>query len=83
MIVSLDGEKIRAMREESWLSREELASEAGIGLTTLRNIEKEKTGVRLATARKLARALGVAPKSLSESFAERQPESSEAVSTVA
>lgn len=64
MIVSLDGDQIRTMRENMWLSREELAKKAGIGLTTLRNIERQNTGVRLATARKLGKVFGVDPKSL-------------------
>lgn len=64
MIVRLDGERIRAMREERWMGREEFAKKAGVGLTTLRNVENESTGVRLGTARKLAEALGVPPKSL-------------------
>lgn len=64
MIVNLDGEKVKRMREERWMSRQELAEKAGIGVSTLRNIEASFSGVRLSTARKLAKALGVAPKSL-------------------
>ncbi len=83
MIVSLNGDRIRAMREAAWMSREELAKKAGIGLTTLRNIEKEQTGVRLGTARKLAKALGVRPKSLAGEPGERHAEPAESVPTPA
>lgn len=72
MIVRLDGDKIRTTREEMWLSREELARKAGIGVSTLRNIEASATGVRLSTARKLAKALRVPPKTLAD--AEQGPE---------
>ncbi len=83
MIVNLDGQKVRAMREERWLSREELATKADVGLTTLRNIECETTGVRLATARKLAKVLGVNPKSLARESGKGQAHTSEPVSTPA
>jgi ribosome-binding protein aMBF1 (putative translation factor) len=72
MIVNLDGDRVRTMREERWMSREELAAKAGIGLSTLRNIEVSFSGVRLSTARKLAKALGVPPKSLADT--ERSPD---------
>ncbi len=64
MIVELDGERIKEMREERWMSREELAAKAGIGLSTLRNVETAFSGARLSTARKLGKALEVPPKSL-------------------
>lgn len=66
MIVELDGEKVRGLREERWWSRAELAKRAGIGESTLRNIEIDYSRVRLNTARKVAKALKVEPKSLAK-----------------
>lgn len=76
MVVNLDGEKVKGLRESGWVSREELAGQAGIGVSTLRNIEANKSPVRLGTARKIAKALGVEPKSLAQGGL--QPAESEA-----
>lgn len=70
MVVNLDGEKVRKIRERNWMSGPELAKKAGVGATTIRNVEANKTPVRLSTARKIAKALGVEPKSLSGDGAE-------------
>ena len=40
MYAVMDGEKIRAMREERELSRQELAREAGVAPSTLRSVER-------------------------------------------
>lgn len=64
MFVNLDGVKVRRLREREWASREEMAKRAKVGASTLRNVEANKGPVRLSTARKIAQALGVEPKSL-------------------
>jgi len=40
MYAVMDVEKVRAMREERGSSRQALAREAGIGVSTLRNVER-------------------------------------------
>ena len=64
MFVMLNGEKVREIREQKWLSRAELAGKAGIATSTLRNVEVNAGPVRLGTARGIGEALGVSPRSL-------------------
>jgi transcriptional regulator with XRE-family HTH domain len=56
----VDGKKLEAMREERGLSRQELAQEAGISMSTLRSLERGHK-VRVKTARSVANVFGVHP----------------------
>jgi transcriptional regulator with XRE-family HTH domain len=57
--------RLRALRERRRWSQAELARRAGIGQSAISKIEAGKTkGVDLATLDRLARALGVSPRSL-------------------
>jgi transcriptional regulator with XRE-family HTH domain len=59
---NLDGEKLRALREERFLSHRELAKLAGVSPTTVLNLETNpETTAQRRTVRKLAAALGVEP----------------------
>jgi transcriptional regulator with XRE-family HTH domain len=54
------GQKVRRLREERFMSQEELAGKAGVSRTTIQNVEADKrTGQRGRTVRSLAIALGV------------------------
>ncbi len=56
----IDGEKLRAMREERGLSRQGLAKEAGVALETVSKAERGHR-VRSKTAWKVANVFGVHP----------------------
>ena len=60
----LDGARIKARREELWLSIREASFHADVSYSTWRGVEKGRAKVRTSTARKIARALDVDPKSL-------------------
>ena len=60
----MDGEKLRALREERFLSHRDLAKKASISPTTVLNLEAGKVEAQRRTVRKLAGALGVEPKEL-------------------
>ena len=62
----IDGEKLRRLRDEKYLSHRELASRAGVSPTTVNNLELGKGGreSQRRTVRKLAEALGVEPAEL-------------------
>jgi predicted transcriptional regulator len=62
----IDGEKLRQMREDRFLSHRELAKNAGVSPTTILNLEASKAEAQRRTVRKLAEALGVAPRELVE-----------------
>ncbi len=63
----IDGEKLRALREDKFLSHRELAKIAGVSPTTVLNLETNpETAAQRRTVRKLAEALGVAPSELVE-----------------
>jgi XRE family transcriptional regulator, fatty acid utilization regulator len=62
--VKIDGEQVRSLRKERGLSRQEFAEASGVGVSTLHNVETGKTYARPSTARKIADALGVDPRSL-------------------
>ena len=60
----VDGERLRELREERFLSQRELARMAGMSPTTVLNLERSATEAQLRTVRKLAEALGVQPREL-------------------
>jgi len=62
--VRIDGEKVRAARERAFLSKRELADEAGLDRSTVGRIEDGVTEVYPRTIRKIAKALSVDPASL-------------------
>lgn len=64
LMPQIDGEKLRAIREERFLSHRELAQRAGVSPTTVLNLEKEQAEPQRRTIRKLASALGVEPQDL-------------------
>jgi transcriptional regulator with XRE-family HTH domain len=64
----VDGEKLRRLREERFLSHRELASLAGVSPTTVLNLESNQgVSPQRRTIRKLARALEVSPHELTRS----------------
>ena len=61
----VDGEKLRQLREERFLSHRELAKLAGVSPTTVLNLESDKeVSPQRRTIRKLAGALEVDPAEL-------------------
>jgi transcriptional regulator with XRE-family HTH domain len=62
----MDGEKIEAMRQERGLSRQQLAQEAGISMSTLRSVERGRR-VRARTDWRVARVFGVHPQDIGRS----------------
>ncbi len=65
LMPNVDGEKLRALREERFLSHRELAKLAGGSPTTVLNLETNPdTSAQRRTVRKLAGALGVDPHEL-------------------
>jgi len=62
LMPNLDGEKLRAIREDRFLSHRELAKLAGVSPTTVLNLEtNSETTAQRRTVRKLAKALGIEP----------------------
>ncbi len=67
LMPNLNGEKLRVLREERFLSHRELAKIAGVSPTTVLNLETNpETTAQRRTVRKLAEALGVEPRNLLE-----------------
>ena len=65
LMPNVDGEKLRAMREDRFLSHRELAKLAGVSPTTVLNLETNpETMAQRRTVRKLAKALRVPPRDL-------------------
>jgi transcriptional regulator with XRE-family HTH domain len=63
--VRIDGEKVRAAREQRFFSQRELAEKAGLNHNTIWRIETSgATDAHPRTIRKLAEALSVDPASL-------------------
>lgn len=61
----INGERLRVMREEQFLSHRELANLAGVSPTTVLNLENNAEVVaQRRTVRKLAQALDVDPHEL-------------------
>ena len=67
LMPNVDGDKLRTMREDRFLSHRELAKLAGVSPTTVLNLETNpETTAQRRTVRKLAAALGVEPAELLE-----------------
>ncbi len=65
LMPNVDGEKLRTLREDKFLSHRELAKIAGVSPTTVLNLETNpETTAQRRTVRKLAAALGVEPAEL-------------------
>lgn len=64
-VVKIDGEKVRAVREQRFFSQRELAGKAGINHNTVWRIEGDNSvEVHPRTIRRIAEALSVDPASL-------------------
>jgi len=64
-VVKIDGENVRAAREQAFLSKGELAERAALDRNTIGRIENSgTTEVHPRTIRKIAEALSVDPASL-------------------
>ena len=64
-VVKIDGEKVRAAREQAFLSKGELAERAQLDRNTIGRIENAGTiEVHPRTIRKIAEALSIDPTSL-------------------
>jgi predicted transcriptional regulator len=64
-VVKIDGEKVRAAREQAFLSKGELAERAELDRNTIGRIENVgTTEVHPRTIRRIAEALSVGPASL-------------------
>jgi len=61
---ALDGDRVKALRQERSLSQIELALLAGTTQATISEIERGKRRVQYRTTRALASALGVEPRDL-------------------
>ncbi len=66
---------LKAKRLEAALTQQELADKAGVSINTVGDLEKDPPAKRPTptTVRKLAEALGIAPKVLVELFQEGVP----------
>ena len=68
---TLDGRQLRRLRRQRGLSQEQLATHAGISLTTIRRLEHQPTApCRSRTLGRLARALDEHPARLTPSHPE-------------
>lgn len=63
-VVMISADKLRELRRGRGLTQTELAAKAGLSSKLVAKIERQDKQHRLATALKLARALGVAAKEL-------------------
>lgn len=55
------GQRLRFLRESMGLSNKELARRSGVSSTTITNAEKGRLTLRVPTAVKLARVMGISP----------------------
>lgn len=55
------GQRLRFLRESMRLSNKELARRSGVSSTTISNAEKGRLTLRVPTAVKLARVMGISP----------------------
>lgn len=58
------GDRLRDLRKQKGLSQEEVASKSELHRTYISDIERGSRNVSLRNIEKIAKALGVAPKSL-------------------
>lgn len=58
------GQRLKALRTEAALTQAELAKGAGVAVNTVAELERDEREPHMSTARKLAKALGVPPRSL-------------------
>ena len=58
------GDKIRELRKQKGFSQERLAFKSGLHRTYISDIERGSRNVSLKNIEKIAKALGVSPKSL-------------------
>lgn len=58
------GRKIRSIRKKNGMNQEEVASDAGIHVSTLGRIERGESNPPIQTLNKIAQALRVKPKDL-------------------
>jgi len=56
--------RLKKLREEQFLSQEDLAKKSEMTVSTINRLEKGKQKPRFATIRKLAKALKVKPKDI-------------------
>lgn len=64
MLASVDGGKVRELREAKILERQELADLAGVSYTTIYKMEKHGHLPRFSTLRAVAKVLRVKPDEL-------------------
>ena len=64
MTVSVDGQKIRALRETKLLERQELADLADVSYSTIYKMEKHGHLPRLSTVRAVAKVLRIKPEEI-------------------
>jgi XRE family transcriptional regulator, regulator of sulfur utilization len=64
MSFEVDGQRLRELRVQRALSLRALGERSGVSFATINNLENGNRPARLATIRKLAEALDVAPKEL-------------------
>lgn len=64
--VKIDGDKLKQLRQDAFMSRAELASKAGLHPDHIGRLERGdwSGGSRLDNIRKLAEALGIEPREL-------------------
>lgn len=58
------GDKLRELRKQKDLSQEDLAFKSGLHRTYISDIERGSRNVSLKNIEKIAKALGISPKSL-------------------
>ncbi len=62
--IEVDGTKLKSLRKERALSQRDLARMSAVGPVTISELERGVREAQPSTIRKLAEALGVAPKEL-------------------
>ena len=60
------GDKLRELRKQKGLSQEDLAFKSGLHRTYISDIERGSRNLSLKNIEKIAKALGMSPKSLLE-----------------
>ena len=60
------GDKLRKLRKQKGLSQEDLAFKSGLHRTYISDIERGSRNLSLKNIEKIAKALGMSPKSLLE-----------------